>query len=76
MLEPADISLLLPSSDPLLMKHTKTAAVPRVRINAKTIEAIIYNRAVKPPIQPSLDPSLMKYTKTVAVPRLVAKPQI
>jgi hypothetical protein len=48
--EPADVSLPLPSSDPLLMKDTKTAAVPRVRIDAKTIEAIIYNRAAKPPI--------------------------
>jgi hypothetical protein len=76
MSEPADVSLLLPSSDPLLMKDTKTAAVPRVRIDAKTIEAIVYNRAAKPPIQPSSDPSLMKYTKTVAVPRVVAKPQM
>ncbi|KAK1668333.1 hypothetical protein QYE76_056492 [Lolium multiflorum] len=45
--------------------------VPRVRIDAKTIEAIVYNRAAKPPIQPSADPSLMKYTKTAAVPTLV-----
>jgi hypothetical protein len=58
MSEPADVSLPLPSSDPLLMKDTKTAAVPRVRIDAKTIEAIVYNRAAKPPIQPSSDPSL------------------
>ena len=71
MSEPADVSLPLPSSDPLLMKDTKTAAVPRVRIDAKTIEAIVYNRAAKPPIQPSADPSLMKYTKTAAVPTLV-----
>ena len=53
------------------MKDTKTAAVPRVRIDAKTIEAIVYNRAAKPPIQPSADPSLMKYTKTAAVPTMV-----
>jgi hypothetical protein len=62
MSEPADVSLPLPSSDPLLMKDTKTAAVPRV--------------VAKLPIQPSSDPSLMKYTKTAAVPRMVAKPQI
>ncbi|KAK1643763.1 hypothetical protein QYE76_061568 [Lolium multiflorum] len=37
----------------------------------KTIEAIVYNRAAKPPIQPSADPSLVKYTKTAAVPTLV-----
>jgi hypothetical protein len=76
MSEPVDFSLPLPSSDPLLMKDTKTAAVPIVVIDAKTIEAIVYNRAAKPPIQPFSDPSLMKYTKTVAVPRVVAKPQI
>jgi hypothetical protein len=76
MLKPADVSLPLPSLDPLLMKDTKTAAVPRVRIDAKTIEAIVYNHAVKLLIQPSSDPSLMKYTKTVAVPRVVVKPQI
>jgi hypothetical protein len=62
MSEPADVSLLLPSSDPLLMKDTKTAAVPRV--------------VAKSPIQPYSDPLQMKYTKTVAVPRMVAKPQI
>ncbi|KAM0821904.1 hypothetical protein ACQ4PT_071866 [Festuca glaucescens] len=76
MSEPVDVSLPLPSSDPLLMKDTKTTAVPRVRIDAKTIEAIVYNRAAKPPIQPSSDPSLMKNTKTAAVPRVVVKPQI
>jgi hypothetical protein len=75
MSEPADVSLPLPSSDPLLMKDTKTAVMPRVRIDAKTIEAIVYNRTAKPLIQPSSDPSLMKYTKTAAVPRVVAKPQ-
>ena len=41
-----------------------------MRIDAKTIEAIVYNRAAKPPIQPSSDPLLMKYTKTAAVPRV------
>ncbi|KAK1683127.1 hypothetical protein QYE76_043975 [Lolium multiflorum] len=50
----------------LLMSH-----LPRVRIDAKTIDAIVYNRAAKSPIQPSADPSLMKYTKTSAVPTLV-----
>jgi hypothetical protein len=76
MSEPADVSLLLPSLDPLLMKDTKVVVVLRVRIDAKTIAAIVYNRAAKPPIQPSSDPSLMKYTKMAAVPRVVAKPQI
>jgi hypothetical protein len=70
MSEHADVSLPLPSSDPLLMKDTKTAAVPRVRIDAKTIEAIVYNRAAKPLIQPSSNPSLMKYTKTAAKPQI------
>jgi hypothetical protein len=45
MLEPANVSLPLPSSDPLLMKDTKTAAVPTVVIDAKIIEAIAYNIA-------------------------------
>jgi hypothetical protein len=76
MSEPADISLPLPSSDPLLMKDTKTAAVPIVVIDARTIEAIAYNIAATAQIQPSSDPSLMKYTNTAAVPRVVAKPQI
>jgi hypothetical protein len=44
MLEPADVSLPLPSSDLLLM-DTKTAAVSTVLIDAKTIEAIAYNIA-------------------------------
>jgi hypothetical protein len=43
MSEPADVSVSLPSSDPLLMKDTKTAAVPTVVIDAKIIEAIAYN---------------------------------
>jgi hypothetical protein len=43
MSEPADVSLPLPSSDPLLMKDTKMAAVPTVVIDAKIIEAIAYN---------------------------------
>ena len=60
MSEPVDVSL----------------PVPRVRIDAKKIEAIVYNRVAKPPNQPSSDPSMMKYTKTAAVPRVVAKPQI
>jgi hypothetical protein len=89
MLEPADISLLLPSSDLLLMKDTKMAAVPTVVIDAKIIEAIAYNIAATAQIQPSMseladvslllpssDPLLMKDTKMVAVPRVVAKPQI
>jgi hypothetical protein len=76
MSEPADVSLMLPSSDPLRMKDTKTVAVPRVRIDAKTIEAIVYNRAAQPPIQHSSDPSLMKNTKTVAVPTVVIDAKI
>jgi hypothetical protein len=89
MSEPTGVSLPLPSSDPLLMKDTKTAAMPTVVIDAKIIEAIAYNIAVTVQIQPSMsepadvslplpfsDPLLMKYTKMAAVPRLVAKPQI
>jgi hypothetical protein len=76
MSEPADVSLPLPSSDLLLMKDTKTAAVSTVVIDAKTIEVIAYNIAATAQIQPSSDPALMKYTKTAAVPRVVAKPQI
>jgi hypothetical protein len=77
MSEPADISLLLPSSDLLLM-DTKTAAASIVVIDAKTIEAIIYNIAMTARIKPfsmsefadGADPA----TKTAAVPRVVAKP--
>jgi hypothetical protein len=54
MSEPADVSLLLPSSDPLLMKDTKTAAVPTVVIDAKIIESIAYNIATTAQIQPSM----------------------
>ncbi|KAM0915816.1 hypothetical protein ACQ4PT_010573 [Festuca glaucescens] len=53
MSEPVDVSLPLPSSDPLLMKDTKTAAVPTVVIDAKIIEAIAYNIASTAQIQPS-----------------------
>jgi hypothetical protein len=83
MLEPADVSLPLPSSDPLLMKDTKMAAVPTVVINAKIIEAIAYNIAATAQIQPSMsepanvslplpssDPLLMKDTKMAAVLRV------
>jgi hypothetical protein len=78
MSEPADVSLLLPSSDLLLM-DTKTAAVSTVVIDAKTIEAIIHNIAATAQIQPSMSepvdvslplPSsdlLLMDTKTVAV---------
>jgi hypothetical protein len=76
MSEPADVSLPLSSSDLLLMKDTRTAAVSTVVIDAKMIEAITYNIAATAQIQPSSVPSLMKYTKTAAVPRVVAKPQI
>ncbi|KAK1663460.1 hypothetical protein QYE76_051619 [Lolium multiflorum] len=62
MSEPADVSLLLPSSDPLLMKNTKTAAVPIVLIDAKNIEAIAYNIVATAQIQPSM--------LTTAVPRV------
>jgi hypothetical protein len=43
--EPADVSLPLPSSDLLLMKDTKTAAMSTLVIDVKTIEAITYNIA-------------------------------
>jgi hypothetical protein len=89
MSEPTDVSLPLPSSDLLLMKDTKTVAVPTVVIDAKIIEAIAYNIAAMVQIQPSMsepadvslplpssDPLLIKDTKTVAVPRAVAKPPI
>jgi hypothetical protein len=52
MSEPADVSLLLPSSDLLLM-DTKTAAVSTVVIDDKTIQAIIHNIAATAQIQPS-----------------------
>jgi hypothetical protein len=45
MSELADVSLPLPSSDLLLMKDTKTAAVSTMVIDAMTIEAIAYNIA-------------------------------
>jgi hypothetical protein len=74
MSEPADVSLPLPSSDPLLMKDTKMAAVSIVVIDAKTIEAIAYNIAAMAQIQPSMSepadvslPLLMKDTKTTAM---------
>ncbi|KAK1670552.1 hypothetical protein QYE76_058711 [Lolium multiflorum] len=54
MLEPVDASLPLPSSDPLLMKDTKTAAVLTMVIDAKIIEAIAYNIASTEQIQPSM----------------------
>jgi hypothetical protein len=79
VLEPADISILLSSSNLLLM-DTKTAAASTVVIEAKLIEAIIYNIAVTAQIKPTsmsefadgADPA----TKTAAVLRVVAKPQI
>jgi hypothetical protein len=77
MSEPADVSLLLPSSDLLLM-DTKTAAVSTVLTDTKTIEAIAYNIAATAQIHPSsmsefadgADPA----SKTATVPRVVAKP--
>ena len=82
--EPTDVSLPFPSSDLLLMKDTKTEAVPIVVIDATTIEAIVYNIAAMAQIQhsvsepadvslpfPSSDPLLMKDTKTEAVPTVV-----
>ncbi|KAK1625815.1 hypothetical protein QYE76_000130 [Lolium multiflorum] len=65
----------------LMMKNTKTAAVPTVVIDGKIVEAITYNIASMVQIQhsmsepvdvslllPSSDPLLMKDTKTAAVP--------
>ncbi|KAK1663845.1 hypothetical protein QYE76_052004 [Lolium multiflorum] len=54
MSEPVDVSLPLPSSDPLLMKDTKTAAVPTVVIDDTNIEAIAYNIDSTAQIQPSM----------------------
>ncbi|KAK1631793.1 hypothetical protein QYE76_006108 [Lolium multiflorum] len=84
MSEPVDVSLPLPSSDPLLMKDNKTAAVPTVVIDATNIEAIAYNIASTAQIQhsmseavdvslplPSSYPLLMKDNKTAAVPTVV-----
>ncbi|KAK1603690.1 hypothetical protein QYE76_027363 [Lolium multiflorum] len=56
MSEPVDVSLPLPSSDPLLMKDTKTAAVPTVVIDATNIEAIAYNIALTRMTQPMSEP--------------------
>jgi hypothetical protein len=79
MSEPADVSLPLPSSDLLLM-DTKTAAVSTVVIDAKMIEAIVYNIVATAQIQPSMsepanvslplpssDLLLMKDTKKAAM---------
>jgi hypothetical protein len=84
MSEPADVSLPLHSSDLLLMKDTKTAAVSIVVIDAKTIEAITYNITATAQIQPSMsepadvslslpssDLLLMKDTKMAAVSTVV-----
>jgi hypothetical protein len=74
MSEPTNVSLLLPSSDLLLMKDTKTEAMPIVVIDAKTIEAIAYNITATAQILPSMSeptdvslPLLMKDTKTAAM---------
>jgi hypothetical protein len=53
MSEPADVSLLLPSSDLLLM-DTKMAALSIVLTDAKMIEDIAYNIAATAQIQPSM----------------------
>jgi hypothetical protein len=84
MSEPAVVSLPLPSSDLLLMKDTKTAAVSTLVINAKMIEVIAYNIDATAQIQPlmsepadvslplpSSDLLLMKDTKMGAVSTLV-----
>jgi hypothetical protein len=54
MSEPVDVSLPLPSSDPLLMKDNKTVAVPTVVIDATNIEAIACNIASMAQTQPSM----------------------
>jgi hypothetical protein len=73
------VSLSFIFSDLLMMKNTKTVAVPTVLRDAETIEAIAYNIAVTAQIQPSMSepadvslplPSfdlLLMDTKTVAV---------
>jgi hypothetical protein len=58
MSEPVDVSLPLPSSDPLLMKDNKTAAVPTVVIDATNIEAIAYNIASTAQIQHSMSEAI------------------
>jgi hypothetical protein len=80
MSEPADVSLLLPSSDLLLM-DTKTVAVSTVLIDR--LEAIAYNITAMAQIQPSMSepadvslplPSsdlLLMDTKTAAVSTVV-----
>jgi hypothetical protein len=78
------VSLSFLFSDLLMMKNTKTAAVPTVVNDAKIIEAIAYNIAAMAQIQPSmsepadvslslpsLDLLLMKDTKTVVVSTVV-----
>jgi hypothetical protein len=60
MSEPADVSLLLPSSDLLLM-DTKMAAMSTVVIDDKTIEAIIHNVAATAQIQPSSMPESARH---------------
>jgi hypothetical protein len=73
------VSLSFIFSDLLMMKNTKTVAVPTVLTNAKMIEAIAYNIAAMAQIQPSMSepidislllPSsdlLLMDTKTAAV---------
>jgi hypothetical protein len=48
------VSLSFLFSDLLMMKNTKTAAVPTVVNDAKIIEAIAYNIAAMAQIQPSM----------------------
>jgi hypothetical protein len=48
------VSLSFIFSDLLMMKNTKTVAVPTVLTDAKTIEAIAYNIAAMAQIQPSM----------------------
>jgi hypothetical protein len=48
------VSLSFIFSDLLMMKNTKTVAVPTVLTDAKMIEAIAYNIAAMAQIQPSM----------------------
>jgi hypothetical protein len=48
------VSLSFIFSDLLMMKNTKTVAVPTVLTDAKTIKAIAYNIAATTQIQPSM----------------------
>jgi hypothetical protein len=82
------VSLSFLFLDLLMMKNTKTMAMPIVVNDAKIIEAIAYNIAAMAQIQPSMSEStdvslllpfsdllLMKDTKTAAVSKWSSMPR-